>query len=113
MQCPNHNVEMTKRQSQFGNKWWWTCPMFPSCDMQATQEKNGRMIDYPAGQEIRDLRKKAHTLLDQIFAVYPTKCERTAMIYSFLNTRIKSGHIGLATKDELTRLIKLLEREIS
>jgi len=84
-----------------------------SCDIQANQNKDGSMIDYPAGKEIRDMRKRAHEFLDRIFAVYPTKRERTAMMYSFLNTRVKSGHIGLATKDELSKLIRLLEREVS
>lgn len=114
MNCPDCNIPMERRESKFNqNKWWYTCPNFPDCDMQATQDKkSGRWIDYPAGAEIRALRRKAHQLMEDVFGDWGDKRGARASMYAWLRTRVKSGHIGHATKKELERVIKLLERKI-
>lgn len=113
MKCPSCNVIMNRRQSNFHeSKWWWTCPNWPECDMQATQEKTGRWIDYPAGQEIRDLRRQAHQLMTDVFGEWGDKRGARTAMYAWLRTRVKSGHIGHASKKELEKVIKLLKKKI-
>lgn len=110
--CPEHNVLMIRRESKFGNKWWYGCPEYPNCDVTATQDKGGRMIDYPAGGEIKAMRRKAHDLLEKVFGAWEDKKGSRNKMYAWLKTKTKSGHIGHASKKELERVIKLLEREL-
>lgn len=103
---------MVRRESKFGNKYWWSCPNYPDCDVTASQEKNGRMIDYPAGGEIKKMRRRAHELMEQVFGKWGDKRTARASMYAWLKTKVKSGHIGHATETELRRVVKLLEMQV-
>ena len=112
MNCPNCNIPMIRRESKYGNKYWWGCPNFPTCDITASQDKNGRWIDYPAGEEIKNLRREAHRLMEDVFGAWEDKRGARASMYGWLKLRVKSGHIGHATKKELEKVIKLLKKKI-
>lgn len=109
MQCPECGGEMIRRKSKYKDSYWWGCSNYPNCDVTSTEHPDGTPADYPAGKEIKKLRRRAHELMEAVFGSWYDKRAKSDM-YSWIKTQTKSGHIGHATEEELVKVIRLLER---
>lgn len=109
--CPNCNIPMVRRQSKFRDGAWYGCKNYPKCDVTASFNAKGEPLDYPAGGEIKQMRREAHTLLIEVFGPWADKHSRSEM-YSWLSQYIQKGHIGFATENELVRIVSILRSEV-
>ena len=79
--------------------------------MTASFNAKGEPLDYPAGGEIKRMRREAHTQMVEVFGPWAEKHSRSEM-YSWLSQHSEKGHIGFATEDELIRIVSLLRSEV-
>lgn len=110
MNCPSCDVPMIRRKSNFKPTFWWGCSNWPECDVKAEEHPDGTLMSYPAGADVQKLRRRAHQLLEKVFGEWSKKSK--PRMYGWLKFRVKEGHIGKATKQELEVVIKLLEKKI-
>ena len=61
----------------------------------------------PADQELKNLRRKAHQLLEKTFGKWYDK-EAKKMMYEWLEVNTAKGHIGLMDKNEVEEVIAIL-----
>lgn len=113
--CPEHNVEMVKRRSKFGNNYWYGCPRYPECHITCAEHPDGKLMSTPADVTLKALRMRAHDLLEEIFGDWDDKQVRIE-IYKWLKSNSFTGHIGLMEKNEvldtITKLKRLKEEKI-
>jgi len=102
---------MIRRKSHYGNNYWWGCPMFPICRITATEHPDGSLMSVPADETLKGLKRKAHSLAEQIFGSWKNK-ESKAKLYSWMKNNTKSGHIGLMYREEVEGLTKTFERMV-
>lgn len=107
--CPEHNLPMVRRKSNFGNNYWYGCPKYPECHVSCAEHPNGKLMSTPADAILKALRMRAHDLLVEVFGDWEKKEVRTE-IYIWLKDNSKSKHIGLMGKDEILDTITKLKK---
>ncbi len=108
MDCPLCGKPMVLRQSRFGK--FYGCSGYPQCKTTHGAHPDGKPLGIPADKETRDLRIKAHELLNKVFD-YNTKDGRRKM-YSWLKWNTTEGHISMLDKYELLILIEVLNDKV-
>lgn len=109
MECPNCKVPMRKKKSKFGNNYWYGCPNFPSCKVTCADHPDGTTLSYPADEETKQLRMKAHQVAEHIWGKWDSpKCKKREM-YNWMERNTIAGHIGKMEKEELLLTIRKLE----
>lgn len=83
---------------------------WPACDYTASEHPNGELMSNPAGKEIKELRRAAHALAEQVFGDWDDP-QAKAHMYQWLAKNTQSGHIGKASESELREIVKLLRRK--
>ena len=109
MTCPDCNKPMVRRKSKFGNNFWWGCSNYPQCKVTCAEHPYGTALSTPAGEEIKELRKKAHRVSEEIWGKWDSpRCKKGEM-YDWLKRNTKKGHFGHMDKEELISTIEKLE----
>jgi hypothetical protein len=72
----------------------WICPSYPDCDAYVGVHKSGEYMNYPLGsladKELRELRKKAHSVFDTIWKT--SRLER-GQAYRWMQEIMKIDHV--------------------
>lgn len=108
MDCPICGKPMVLKKSKFG--LFYGCTGYPECKTSHGAHPDGSPLGIPADKETRELRVKAHDILEKIFN-YKDKQGRNRM-YSWLKENTSKGHISMLDKTELVKLIEVLNEKV-
>jgi ssDNA-binding Zn-finger/Zn-ribbon topoisomerase 1 len=118
LNCPDCGNKMELRRSKFSNGYWYACAFYPQCKGSHGPHPDGRPLGKPADRETKQLRIKAHDLLDPIYECYPKgKPQRRARWRAYMWVAFAMGlsmqraHIGEFNAEQCRRLITLIETE--
>lgn len=106
--CPGCNAPMVLRSSKYGV--FWGCSNFPMCRETHGAHPDGKPLGFPVDKETRELRTKAHKVCEKIWGDWKTITKQNKQkMYKWLKENTSSGHISQMGKDELIKLIDILE----
>lgn len=117
MNCPECNAKMVLRvTSKFLTRdkqprKFYGCSRYPECKATHGAHPNGQPLGIPATPEVKELRMKAHRLLETKFGEWKTiSGKQKEVMYLWLKQNTQSGHIGKMGKEELLDLITYLQQ---
>lgn len=112
MRCPSCGKDMVRRDGRFGP--FLSCLGYPECDTSVSLHKRtGEVIGTPADQELRDLRKRAHRIFDQLWdgpRALMTRATAYSNARNWLMLSKDECHIGMFDKTYCMALINICKR---
>ncbi len=116
--CPKCHCGMVLRKTkkyQYGNgqdRLFFSCSRWPHCNMTVCAHPDGTPMGFPADEETKAARRRAHGELEKYIA--RTGCSKNAAyrkLCSLLGLTRKEGHIGMFDRITCDRLCDLLALE--
>lgn len=115
VRCPECGSPMElKKTSRYLHKdgslrKFYSCTKFPDCRGTHGAHPDGRPLGEPATHEVKQLRIKAHRLLERRFGKWNEISPRQKRImYEWIRKNTTSGHIAKMDKSELEEFILII-----
>ncbi|MFY9225860.1 MAG: zinc-finger-containing protein [Blastocatellia bacterium] len=110
LKCPDCGEWMSLREGRYGLSYF--CNNFPRCRGSHKASKRGKPLGFPANQETRTWRIKAHKVLEMLYKgqnSLMTKTEAYAFLAYTMGLSKKQAHIAKFTLEQCKEAVEVLD----
>ncbi len=110
LKCPDCSEWMSLREGRYGLSYF--CNNFPHCRGSHKASKRGKPLGFPANQETRTWRIKAHKSLESLYKGelrVMTKTEAYGLFGFCMGLTQKQAHISRLNLEQCKQLVDLLD----
>ena len=110
LKCPDCDEWMSLREGRYGLSYF--CNNFPRCRGSHKASKAGKPLGFPANQETRTWRIKAHKSLESLYRgelKVMTKTEAYAFLAYTMGLSKKQAHIAKFTLEQCKEAVEVLD----
>lgn len=110
LKCPDCGTGMSLREGKYGLSYF--CNNFPRCRGSHKASKKGKPLGFPANQETRSWRIKAHNALERLYKgsnSVMTKTEAYRFLAYSMGLSLKQAHISRLNLTECQQVVELFD----